>query len=283
MTHKFVIITSHVTKHIIPSFMFLFNKYVSKNEEVILLGNYNLDIELQDNFTYTKRCNEDEPISNWSKTIHDKLQDIDCDYIILGLDDFLPVSNFNYSIFNNLKHFMDSNSRIVRTGLGVDIFHDYKNTILKQEDGYNIIEQCQGENYRCSTQFAIWRKDFLIEKTRIPRSPWDFENIGSNESRYDGNIVAGTSGDYCWRWIEYSAVSQRYPGKINVLGLKLDVIKELVNEGFVREEDLQFGMYTGRVAPYIPYKDTFNMDILNQYTSGGQEFEKLYLKYKINY
>lgn len=280
--YKFIVVTSHTTKHVTSAFSYLFNKHVSSKEEVLLLGNYNYDLQLPSNFSYIKRCNEDEPINNWTKTIYDAIKDINTDYFIFGLDDFFSVRPFNYEIFNIVLKYMDKTPNAVRYDFGPGIVCDYKTNLVISNDDFDIIEQCQGENYRCSTQFSIWKKNFLLSMLSQPQSPWDFENQGSEKMRNDGNQVLGTNRKFCWHWIEMSGISSRAPGRVNVLGIDLKTIQELIDLKMLNEDNLQFGYYIGNV-PYYKHKHDFNFDVFKQYTGDNFEYQKLEFKYKRYY
>jgi len=181
--YHFFIVTSHVTKQIVPAFVHLFNKYVSPEESVTFLSNCPIEDNLPENFQVFQRCEIEEPIQNWSYTLYQALKDVPYNYIILGLDDFLPIEKFNYEIFADILQYLESHPQIVRCSLGPDVVCDYVTSFLERRENYNLIEQGSQENYQCSTQFSVWKKEYLLEKLKNPRTPWDFEVLGSEEAK----------------------------------------------------------------------------------------------------
>ena len=56
--------------------------------------------------------------------------------------------------------------------------------------------------------------------------------------------------NYPTKWIHKGAVSRYHEGKINVLGLDIKTIKELVDNEMVKEDKLQWGQWNGKVPSF---------------------------------
>lgn len=185
------IITCNNSKHIVPVQKHLFKKYVPNAElKYIDLG--------------------DEPTESWTHNVLAKL-DTSQEYLILGLDDFLPVRDFPFEELIPVKGF----SRLELSG--------HKQVRLLGE-----------EPYRVSCQFSIWKTANLVELLKIKRTPWQFEVKGELK----GNVYHLESP--VW-YIEESAISGRQKGKINLCGLKKKDIDELIYLKLVNENDIIYG------------------------------------------
>jgi hypothetical protein len=82
-----------------------------------------------------------------------------------------------------------------------------------------------------------------------------------------------------------TALSGRYPGKFNILGLKLSDVKWLVGMSAINESTLQFGQYLGNVPQFSNYGYEFKLEVLKNYkdNNGMSPYEYYLAKYEQNY
>ena len=82
-----------------------------------------------------------------------------------------------------------------------------------------------------------------------------------------------------------TALSGRYPGKFNILGLKLSDVKWLVELGAINESNLQWGQYFGTVPQFTNYGYDFKLEVLKNYhgNNGQSPYEYYLAKYGHNY
>ena len=223
---KWLIITCDATNHIKPVQKWLFDKYFGNIEIVYLdLGS--------------------EPVSTWADNVYRKIAEFKDDYVIFGLDDYLPIHfptpyGFNDAV-NVIKKFDLDRFEL---GLGASKkkgMEDDMYFIMHDDvDGVKIPFKRYGKDtpYSVSCQFSIWNlqrlKDLLKEHPNW--SPWDFEVKGKLD-----NVGCFSSDKSVFRWIEESAISGRQKGKVNVLGLKPNDVDELVNIGLLDRSKLIYG------------------------------------------
>lgn len=201
---KWYNVTCTKTKHIIPAQKWLFNKYVGV--EPIYL-----DVENND-------------INNWGKKVASMLPNDE--YIIFGLDDYLPI---DYLDISKLKDAEDIVKMIdyerFELGWGASRkkgFVNYSSHLVYGET----------TPYKVSCQFSIWKTSALKRELNACTTPWNFE-------------VKGTCKAACFekpvlRWIEESALSNRQPNKVNILGLKSSDVNKLQELGHL-SDNLIFG------------------------------------------
>jgi hypothetical protein len=255
---KLLLLTCDKTRKIIPAQKWLFNKYIKYPFDYIYI-----DLKSED-------------INTWSTNVLNKISHIEDEFIGFGLDDYLPISNFDSEVFNHMMGLMKKDKEIVRYEIG---HTTVPHTLIKEKDDFNIKEIPQNADYRMSCQFSIWRKDYLFKMLSYNCTPWEFEQTVSQISKGDGKKMILTDKRWALRWIRQSALSGRHPEKVNVLGIKMNDIKSMVKENLLNEEELQFGMWVGNV---LPFTYNFNFSDLNRYvpTNDYNELEKLF---KFNY
>lgn len=200
---KWYIVTSDATRHIIPAQEQLFDKYVPGADVIYVdVGN--------------------EPVETWTANVLKRLN-IQDEYAIFGLDDFLPIDYWDHD-----HCFSEMNLKFDRMELGWG--GSRKGGIV--DPHWTLF--APDELYRVSCQFSIWRTEALRDALTPVRSPWKFETKG------------GLSGDVYgmqkpWRYIEESALSGRQPGRVNLCGLRKEDIHDLIWSGAVDHHDIIYG------------------------------------------
>lgn len=190
---KFINITCDKTKHIVRAQEYLIGKYVGDRFEYLYL-----DLGKED-------------VNTWTHNVLKRLEGITDEYIVLSLDDFLPVDHFNHELFDKaLKIMHYNNLNRFEIGWGASrrrdyTFHDYC--------GQEWREYGPKTGYSVSCQVSIWKLSKLKELLKQARTPWQFE------TRLTLNKV-GCFREVIHMYICESALSGRQPNKINVLGLR---------------------------------------------------------------
>jgi len=197
------------------------------------------------------------------------------------LDDVLVLDYINMEMFNLLMDRCKADSNVVRAALCIDL--QFLPCFVTEGFGdHSIIEQSQHSEYRITTQPSIWRKDYLLSILAKSTNPWQFETAHPSK---DGKRILGTRGKYACSCMGETALSNRYPGMFNILGLKLSDVKWLVGLGAISESNLQWGQYLGNVPQFSNYGYGFKLEVLKNYlANNGQSPYNYYLtKYGQNY
>jgi len=210
---QWVIITCNNSKKIVEAQKYLFNKYLTQKFH---------------GFEYIDLA--DEPVSNWTQNIYNKIKDLKLDdYFIFGLDDYLPVKQIdNVLLYEALSFMHDVKGNRFELSWGASKkpgnFIEINEQILK----YGL-----GVNYSVSCQFSIWKREALFELFQTPMNPWQFETkLHLNE------VYCYKSQYNCFRYIEESAISGRKPGKVNLSILSEGDRNRLINLGLVNSDDI---------------------------------------------
>ena len=228
MQLKWLILTCDATKKIVGAQKHLFNKY-APNQDL-----HYLDLGSQ-------------PVSTWCANVFELIKNYDDEYVIFGLDDYLPIDHFDTTHFNKVMTLV-KNTDIERYELGWG---------ASRKEGFEAKSSIYGDYlkygkttpYSVSCQFSVWKLSVL--KSLLRRNPnwtpWNFEVKGR---------LAHAACNYkpVFRYIEESALSGRHPGKINVLGLRPRDVEELIELNLIKREDCQYGMPKGSVPPFNPKK-----------------------------
>jgi hypothetical protein len=221
---KFLIVTCNKTKHILPAFDRQFEKYVDSGifeRHIIDLG--------------------DEPVATWTQNVYKRIKDIEDEFVVLSLDDYLIIDWFDECVFRDVLCEMYADETIGRYELG---FGGGRKANIHTE-GLPYYKYDQNMQYRVSCQISVWRTSYLLSFLLQNWSIWDFEVKGSKMSNHDGMEVVATKENYALRWIEESALSARHPGRVNLLGMRISDVYDLVDNGIVDKNSVQFGMAKG--------------------------------------
>jgi hypothetical protein len=204
---RWLAITCESTRHIIPAQQHLWKKYLP-------------GIELQ----YIDLGAKD--VTVWCTNVLDELNKFDDEYIVLGLDDYLPMGPIDMERFALAEEVCRRGSfDRFDLGWGPGKNKGWHEFFLSGDS--EVIQPIPyllcGPNtsYSCSVQFSIWRLKSLKELFNAHGSPWHFE--------VKGECKAGAFKQPVFRWLESSALSEkRWPKKTNVLGLKKEDILEIL-------------------------------------------------------
>lgn len=207
--------TCDKTGHIVPAQRHLFAKYLPEADI------HYINVGSQD-------------VRKWTHNVLEALTTKD-EYIIFGLDDFLPIDSFV------LLQLPDKFDRVELGWSG-----------SRKGDESGKFKMC--EKYRVSCQFSAWRVDALKRALEAKRSPWEFEVYGN----LPGDVY-GIKKPFMY--IEESALSKRQEGKVNLCGLRMDDINELLDLRLVKKQDIIYGWrgnenrtresYGVKYAPYF--------------------------------
>ena len=239
------------------------------------------DINLPMNYEFISMKKNQNSIEDWGIDIYSTISKDENEFVIFLLDDMLMLDYLNEDVLNYLLNKCLNDKLIMRCALGIDL--QFLPCFIAENAGdFNIVELYQHSEYRISTQPSIWRKSYLLDILKKTTNPWHFETAFPSN---DGNKIIGTRGKYATCCLGETALSGRYPNKFNILGMKLDDVKWLVNLGAINEESLQFGQYFGTVPQFSNYGYNFKLEVLKKYkgSDGNSPYNYYLTKYGHNY
>lgn len=232
----FYIVTCDKTAWILKSFAYLANKFWPRQYDIL---GFSYCPDLPNNFEFISMAKKQESIKLWTRYLYNYLTGESSEFIFFGLDDYLFIDYFREEIFDKVFEVMKSDKDIVRYEMGWGAARKKK---LFVEDEY-ILRYDEDAPYRVSCQISLWRTEYILDILLDSEwTPWQFEVLGSRNSNYDGKKIICTTDSYALRWIEESALSNRHPGMVNILGLRHSLVDDLLAKGFIDKKQIQYGM-----------------------------------------
>ncbi len=122
--------------------------------------------------------NVNNPI--WSTRLHEGIHMIECEFVIVFLEDQWPIQAVNQEVVDEAVSFMKNNDDIGAVYFETSEIGGVKKAV-RLDAKYNEIPF--GAPYRLSCAPSVFRKSFLSDVTVIPESAWDFERIRSFDER----------------------------------------------------------------------------------------------------
>lgn len=174
---KVICSTSDKYLHLIPVFIYLFNKYFP-GQEVEIAGYQKPSCELPDNFTFHS-MGEQGTVKEWSTDLRKYFESMDEDWILWMMEDTFIRREVKESA-------MDECCALMMPGIGrIALTNDLRSREHTITNGF--VYAHPNSRYRLSTQPSIWNKQFLLQYLTDGLSPWEFE---TQDPKNDGwNIV----------------------------------------------------------------------------------------------
>lgn len=186
---KVYLTTSDSYCHLVGGFAYLFNKYWSPRQEVVILCYKKPNVNLPKNFKIHS-LGKQPSNGSWTDGLIDFFNKIKDEYFTLIMDDCYIIEKINLQYIKILESYFSENN-VAKIDLTNDRFK-HKHKEYARIGDLEIIESEQDAQYRSSTQIAIWRKNYFLKILKPNRNPWQFELIGQQELMNDGKIILGT-------------------------------------------------------------------------------------------
>lgn len=154
--------------------------------------------------------NYEGPKEGWSSYVREELSKMDDELVIFSLDDYLLSGEMR----------MEQLDGIIGDASAVKLCH--------ATDEENA-------EYPVTTQYTLWRRDFLMELLTHTNSPWHFEVEGSRIVKERGDKILFKP------LLEYptsSALSPSWGKKVKVIGNKYEDIEELISRKLLKRNEL---------------------------------------------
>jgi hypothetical protein len=217
------------SKFLLPASSYLINKYLGADFDVRFL-NYG-------KYTGKLFCGRYEQLApeqvngakDWAKDISAYLAKLEDEFIIFGLDDYLisaPLNIINYCLMLDL---IEESKRIVCARLCISNFYKVNEYSQYDDDVIILTELAQ---YSATTQYCIWRRDFLIELLSKVNTPWEFEIEGSKYLNQSGKKVIGLGVNPPMVYPDCSALSSKWQG-VRLCDNPKEDVEELVGAGLL--------------------------------------------------
>lgn len=159
--------------------------------KVVVLGYKQPEFELKDNWSFVS-MGKDPGQDKWSNGLIEYFNSIDDTHFIFNVEDCPPIKPVRVDVLKKLLPYMD-NPNIAKITLTEDLINR-QHYFYDSVEGLEIIKTSDSADYRLSTQYAIWRKDYFLKYLRPNMNAWQFEIDGSKRAMNDGYDIIGTNG-----------------------------------------------------------------------------------------
>ena len=205
---KIIITTSDKYHHLLPVFLYLYNKYWG--EPFDLVGYAKPECELPDNCTWVSLGTQGAK-TEFSTDLR-KYFELQPDWFVWMMEDTF------------LKEQVDINQPVFNTEFKSDLGRfDLTDDISKRPCAFTggLVIAHNESRYRLSTQPSIWNKQFLLQYLTPGLSPWDFE---TQDPKNDGWDVYGLQG----KPVNHNEGVRRFDiHKLNLDGMKQEDIDHI--------------------------------------------------------
>jgi len=185
--------TSNKYLKCLKPFYFLFNRFWSDKQKVVVLGYRSPEFDLPSNFEFISMGSQQGP-KFWSTDLARYFRSIDDQYFIYGLEDHFITRPVDLQMLEVMKDQIRKDSLIGRCGLTPGISE--RPHIIRETIGdIKIAQLKKNANYQVCTQYSIWNRGYFLKYVPDGLSPWDFEIKGSWKARRDNwKAVYGYKG-----------------------------------------------------------------------------------------
>lgn len=217
-----------VTKY----FQYFFNKYWSIDMKVKVLGFNKPSFDYHDNFEFISLGDKQvNGAKGWSNYLIDYFYQIDEDFFIFGIDDFMIARPVDVEVYNTCKELIDN--KVGRIDLQCSLQYARHPKHVKPYTSINGIDFIQmhqsgyGEClYQNSGAFSIWNKKYFLKNMKRDWSPWDWEQQGSKLAEFDGFKVIGSTKRWAIKKLELLS-NNGWPNVINTTGIRAFDVAEM--------------------------------------------------------
>ena len=228
---KIFISTSNNYHRCLLPFAYLFNKFWSDKQEVIILGYDKPNFKLPPNFSFKSLGTQRGP-KYYTEDLRNFFNSIDDKYFIYTMEDQFILDYVNLDILNVLLSLVKQEKLVGRANLTNSIFQTHmgkKHQTFKSVDNFEIIEYTQDSSFRITCEWAIWNKDYMLKYLQDNLTPWEFEK----QKGKDGYNLIGCKNKVAIRHAE--AIRR---GKVNE-----DFNFSFVNENEELNSDIREELY----------------------------------------
>lgn len=217
----------------LKGFSFLFNRYWSELQEVVVCGY--TPVDLPPNFSFLQIAPQEYPSNQWTTGLAQVLRQIDDSHLVILLEDYWLCRGVNHQAVNTLYELCQLHPQVLRMDLTDDRQYNGHQTTFDYVPyyGYNdIIWTSHDSPYQSSLQAGIWNRRLLLEVLHEGESAWQFEigQTGANIAKREDLWVLGTRQ----RPVRYANVFKGGDiSKMNLEGLTKEDIQELKEIGAI--------------------------------------------------
>ncbi len=178
--------------YIVEAFQYFFKEYWGTQDKVTILGYKPPEFELAPNFSFVSLGKDKGPrvcgeLFDFFSGLHDR-------HLIWTVGDHVPVRPVDRDIYFLLFGITWDKERIGRASLVENIQPGSPYSVLREHDGYDLVELAQDARYRLSAVWSIWRREYLLKYLKHGMDLWEWET--RDHANNDGWRILSTAGKY---------------------------------------------------------------------------------------
>jgi len=222
---------------ILPAFAYLFNKYWSSLQPVVVAGYSRPDFELPPNFEFYQIAEANYPVEKWSDGVVQFLESVNDELFVWMLEDMLLTRTVDVRAVGSLAEYMTLHHEVIRIDLTADRLYAGASPGQRPEYEYygsmDLVWSEPSSPYHLSLQAAIWRRDYLLNYMIPGETPWQLEMAGTERlSSTPEVVVLGTRQLPCRYTL---ALKSEHPTEPSITGMRQEDYDYLVERGWLPE------------------------------------------------
>ena len=160
---------------VLQPFSYLFNKFWSEQQPVLVAGFKTPDFQLPKNFAFKSLGPVDPGPQVWSDQLMKALDCIPDDHIVLMLEDYWLCRGVDHKGVETLHEYCKLHPEVIRMDLTADRLYAGGMFEVDRYGSYDIVETNSETPYQMSTQAAIWHRSKLLSLLKPGMNPWEVE------------------------------------------------------------------------------------------------------------
>lgn len=189
--YRVIVTTSDKYLPALLPFSHLFNKYWSRDVDVLVAGFGEPHFELPQNFEFMSLGTQAQfPFNMWSDALLKLLGIIEDECFILMLEDYWLTRHVNMDAVGMLYRYAVQFKYVLKMdlcgdrlyALGADTAYDTVNYI-------DLVKSMPGSPYHMSLMTGVWRKDNMLRVLKRGESPHEVEMIGTTRASHMQDLV----------------------------------------------------------------------------------------------
>lgn len=236
---RVIVMTSDKYLDALRPFAWLFNKYWSPEQEVLVAGFTPPEFDLPDNFSFHSIGKfEDYPWSKWSDALLDLFEQIDDEVFALMLEDYWLTRPVDVGAVQILYDYMMQFRYVLKMDLCADRLYAMNMQDYGTAGRVDLVKSDYNSPYHMSLMTGLWNRDLMSQAVVRGWSAHDVELSGTERLKKfrDKMLVLGTRQ---WPVRHTLAFRAQDPTALKLDDLQVDDVKELRNLGFLEPWGLE--------------------------------------------
>lgn len=154
---------------------FLFNKFWSELQPVLICGFTPPSFDLPRNFRFHSIDSTEYPVNKWSDALIKVCEALTDDHFILMLDDYWLCRTVDVRGVAAGMDYIQGRPEVLRFDLTADRLYAGGMHDVEAYGSYDIIETPAGTPYQFSTQAGIWNRRLLLSLLKPGMTGWEVE------------------------------------------------------------------------------------------------------------